>query len=175
MKKLTIAVFSFYLLLLQNIYIANAANNDFEKYYYDIGYKDISNALSDSSKHFKKNISLPSQLPELTFTHAFGRLNDLKGEVNDNVEFEFLNENLPNNHFKINITPIAFKMTFEEKNIEQKVKLKDGSEAIFSTSIIGFNTLVFEKNDLQYILSIDEKSEEKITLENLIAIANSVK
>ncbi|WP_102691889.1 hypothetical protein [Rummeliibacillus pycnus] len=175
MKKLFITIFSFLLFLHINVNFVNAASNDFEKYYYDIGYKDISNALIESNELFKTNVALPSQLPALRFTHAFGKLNDLDGEENDELEFEFINEKSPNNHYKINIRPVAYKVIFEEKDIDQKVKLNDGSEAIFSKTFTDYNTLAFEKNGLQYILSVDQKSDKKISMKNLIAIANSVR
>ncbi|HWI46842.1 MAG TPA: hypothetical protein VNU45_01290 [Rummeliibacillus sp.] len=175
MKNFIITIFSLLLLLHLNTFIANAKSNDFEKFYYDIGYKDISNALLDGNKLFKANISLPSQLPEVSFTHAFGRLSDLEGEENDVLEFEFINEHSPHNHYKILINPITNKLPFEEKHIKQKVKLKDGSEAVFSKTFTDFNTLAFEKNGLQYILSMDQESEKEITMKNLIEIANSVK
>ncbi|WP_397538548.1 hypothetical protein [Rummeliibacillus pycnus] len=175
MKRYFMATFSLLLLLQLNTYIANAASNDFEKFYRDIGYKDISNALLDSNRHFKTNISLPSQLPGVSFTHAFGRLNDLEGEQGDGLEFEFINQNSPHNHYKIFIKPVKHKLPFGERQSNQKVKLKDGSEAVFSKAYTGYNTLVFEKNGWQYILSMDRESEKEISSANLVDIANSVK
>ncbi len=177
MKKLKIALFSFSFIAVLTIQtqFAKATDNDFDKYYYDIGYKDISTALEESNKLFHENIALPSQLPAIPFTHAFGRLSDLDGKENDGLEFAFINENSPHNLYKITINPIEYKLPFEQKHINQKVKLSDGSEAIFSKSFTNFNTLAFEKNGWQYILSVDSASDKEITMENLIGIANSVK
>ncbi|MGX9134548.1 hypothetical protein ACWV26_09240 [Rummeliibacillus sp. JY-2-4R] len=176
MKKLFIALFSFSFIAMFTVHtqLVKAAE-DFEKYYYDIGYKDISTALVESNKHFHKNISLPSELPAIPFTHAFGRLSDLDGQENDGLEFAFINEDSPHNLYKITINPSEYKLPFEQKNINQKVKLKDGSEAIFSKTFTNFSSLAFEKNGWQYILSVDQASDKEITIENLIGIANSVK
>lgn len=151
------------------------SNNDFEGYFYDIGYKDIASSVIDGQKHFSKKISLPSKLPGVTFTHAFGRMNDLKGEENDELEFIFLHEKKAQNHFKILIKPVKYKLPFEEKHIKQKIKLNNGTEAIYSKSFTGFDTVAFEKNGLQYILSMDEDSDKRITVEALTEIANSIK
>lgn len=117
---------------------------------------------------------MPSSFPDVSFTHVFGRLNNLYGKENDELEFAFLNQAKAENHFKILIKPIQYKLSFEEKHIKQKVKLNDGSEAIYSKSFTGFDTITFDKNGFQYILSMDEDSSIKNAVNLLIEIANSV-
>ncbi|WP_146548730.1 hypothetical protein [Rummeliibacillus suwonensis] len=175
MRKTIIVMLSIVASFLSEPFVSSAVEKDFEKYYVDIGYTDIATALIDGQKHFKTDISLPSKLPGISFTHAFGRLNDLDGEVDDELEFEFLNAKKDQNHFKILIKPVQYKEKFEEKNIKQKIKMNNGSEAIYSKSLTGFDTLVFEKNNLQYILIMDDSSNLKSSIDSLVEIANSVK
>ncbi|MFJ7972320.1 hypothetical protein [Psychrobacillus sp. NPDC096389] len=40
--------------------------------------------------------------------------------------------------------------------------------------ISGFNVLVFEKDEWQYMLSINKKVSDKVTPEHLVDIANSI-
>lgn len=41
-------------------------------------------------------------------------------------------------------------------------------------TISGFNVLVFDKDNWQYMLSIDKRASDKVTAENLVQIANSI-
>lgn len=175
MNKFFVCIFIFMFTFFSLSFSSNAdSTNDFEEYYYDIGYKDVASAVIDGQKHFSKQISLPSKLLEVTFTHAFGRMNDLEGEESDELEFVFLHEKKAQNHFKILIKPVKYKLPFEEKHIKQKIKLNNGDEAIYSKSFTGFDTIAFEKNGFQYLLSIDEDCGKKISIEALIDIANSI-
>lgn len=131
--------------------------------------------MEESKDHFKLNIGLPTELPPIPFTHSVGRLNDLEGDENDELEIKFINENSPQNHYIIRITPIEHGLKIKDEDIDQKLKLKDGNDAIFSTMILGFNLLIFEKNEWQYVLSIDKRVSDKVTLDILMNIANSTK
>ena len=177
MNKYFVFLFTFMLTFFSLSFSSNAdsTSDDIELYYYDIGYKDVANAIIDGQKHFKKQISLPSKLPEVTFTHAFGRMNDLEGDESDELEFTFLHEDKAQNHFKILIKPVKYQLPFEEKHIKQKIKLNNGDEAIYSKRFTGFDTIAFEKNGFQYLLSMDEDCGKKMSVEALLDIANSIK
>ena len=169
----------FVFMLLLNVLIiglvvkANDAN-DFQKSFFDIGYKEVNEALKESESYYKRTIPLPVQIPAVAFTHSFGRLNNYDGENHDELEIEYVNKDIGINHYKINIRPMKHKLEFSERHIDHTVKLSDGSEAIFSTWIQGFQLLVFEKNDWQYILSIDNRISDMVTQEVLVEIANSI-
>ena len=134
----------------------NADSDSFGKSYFKSGYKESFKALQETEDHFKRKIALPTQLPSpIPFTHSMGRFNDLEGVENDKLEIFFINEDLPQNHYSIRIQPIEYGLVFREEQIDQKIKLEDGNQSIYTTTIfLGFNLLVFEKDGWQYILSI---------------------
>jgi hypothetical protein len=168
---MTIALFWF--VVLEDV---NAESDSFGKSYLNSGYKESSKALQETEDHFKRKIALPTQLPPIPFTHSMGRFNDLEGVENDKLEIFFINEDLPQNHYSIRIQPIEYGLEFREEQIDQKIKLEDGNQSIYTTTIfLGFNLLVFEKEGWQYILSIDKRNSDKVTKEVLIKIANSIK
>ena len=168
---MTIALFWF--VVLEDV---NAESDSFGKGYLNSGYKESSKALQETEDHFKRKIALPTQLPPIPFTHSMGRFNDLEGVENDKLEIFFINEDLPQNHYSIRIQPIEYGLEFREEQIDQKIKLEDGNQSIYTTTIfLGFNLLVFEKEGWQYILSIDKRNSDKVTKEVLIKIANSIK
>ncbi|WP_274310055.1 hypothetical protein [Solibacillus daqui] len=52
-------------------------------------------------------------------------------------------------------------------------ELKKGIVATYM-AISGFNVLVFERDDWQYMLSFDKRVSDKVTPETLLDIANSI-
>lgn len=52
-------------------------------------------------------------------------------------------------------------------------ELKNGVVANYMT-ILGFNVLVFEIDDWQYMISIDKRVSDKVAPEALLDIANSI-
>ncbi|WP_245827688.1 hypothetical protein [Paenisporosarcina indica] len=153
---------------------ANDDNRQFQQSFFDIGYKEVHQALQDSENYYNQEIALPIQLPPVAFTHSFGRFNDYDGEENDEFEIQYLNKDSVINHYKINIKPIKYKIEFKEEQIDQTLRLKDGTEAIFSTWMTGSHLLVFEKNEWQYILSVDQRISDKVTQKVFVEIANSI-
>lgn len=155
--------------------ISNSGNSheQYEKRYFDIGYKEVEKALEESEKYFSEDIKLPTQLPPVNFTHSIGRLNKSEEKVNNELEIKYLNENLGENHYKIIIRPIQYKLPYSKEKIEQTLKLNNGKEAIYGT-IEGFNILVFETDKWQYTLCIDKRLSDKVTPQILVDIANSV-
>ena len=152
-----------------------AADYQFDRLYLENGYSDPHKALKESEEYFKRELSLPTQLPPVTFTHHFGRLSHSFGKASDVFELVYLNKDVAQNHYSIRVKPVTYKIEFTQEKIDKKFTLADGSEAVFSTSVDGFHLLVFEKNDWQYILSIDRRLSDQVTEEVLLEIANSIK
>lgn len=145
----------------------------FEEIFTEGGYKTVDEALEDFEQHFKQDLKLPLRVPPISFTHVFGRFSNLDGEVNDAFEVKFISDQLPNNHFKIDVRPIQHKITFE-KYISKIFKLENGNNATYIEFPRMFNLLVFERDNWQYMFSIDKKVSDKVTPEILLQIANSI-
>ena len=153
---------------------ANHDKSMFNQSFFEIGYKEVHQALQESENFYKQEIALPIQLPPIAFTHSFGRFNNYDGEVNDELEIQYLNKDSVINHYKINVKPIKYKIEFKDEQIDQTLLLKDGTEAIFSTWMTGSHLLIFEMNEWQYILSIDKRTSDRVTQEVFVEIANSI-
>ncbi|WP_456278974.1 hypothetical protein [Bacillus sp. AK128] len=154
---------------------ANYTSREFQDSFYEFGFKEVNLALFESKEHFKKDIPLPVQIPPISFTHSFGRFSDLKGDINDGFEIEYLHKDKPKNHYMIRIHPVKYGLPIRKEHIEQTLKLRDGSKAYYSTNIAkGFNLLVFEKKDWQYVLNINKGVSDQVTPEILVEIANSI-
>lgn len=166
---------SFFLLFLSIYHEPNVTvePSPYEEIYPEIGYKTVEEALNDLEQHFKKKLDLPLRVPPIAFTHYFGRFNDLEGDNNDSFEVTFIHDKLAQNHYKINARPTKYKITINEKDVLKPYALKNGEHAMYMT-ISGFNVLVFEKDDWQYMLSIDKSVSDKVTPEYLVEIANSI-
>lgn len=152
---------------------ANDKPSPYEEIYPEIGYKSVEEAVDDFEQHFNIKLKLPLRVPPISFTHHFGRFSDLKYEGNDAFEVKFINDRLSENHFKIDIRPLKYKLPLREKYVVNTFKLKNGNAATYIT-ISGFNVLVFERDNLQYMLSIDKRVSNKVTPETLVDIANSI-
>lgn len=141
--------------------------------YFQIGYGYIFEELQVSKEHFKKEIILPNRLPPIAFTHSFGRFSDLDGNLNDQFEVVYVNEDKPQHTYSLSVRPVKSGIKFGDKHITQIVKLRDGSNAIYSKRVRGFNQMVVEKFGFQYILSIPD--EVTIDAKEVFAeIANSI-
>ena len=147
----------------------------FEKTLFEIGYKEVYEALQESKAHFQRDIALPTQLPPIPFTHHFGRLTNLEGDMNDGFEIKYLNKNLSQNHYAIRVRPVEYRLEFRQDYIKQYFKLNNGTEAIFSTKPLGMNFLLFENDGWQYMLLVDKRISDIVTTEVLVEIANSIK
>ncbi len=173
MRKFLIFTFAFFICfgVVKNI---KAERNSFEINYFDLGYEEISQSLQKSEKKFNRRIMLPTQVPPVSFTHIFGRFHDSVGQENDQLEIKFINKDLGQNHYTIRIKPIEYAIKIKVTQIDQKLTLSDGSEAVFSTQVTGFSILVFERNNLEYILSLDKLYSNEETKTVLVNIANSI-
>ncbi|QPQ31928.1 hypothetical protein [Lysinibacillus sp. JNUCC 51] len=151
----------------------NDSLSPYEEIYPEIGYKTVEAAASDFERHFHQGLKLPLRVPSISFTHHFGRFNDLEGDMNDFFEVTFINHQLPEHHYKITVRPNEFKLPVKKENIVKDFKLKNGTTAIYM-EISGFNVLSFEREDWQYMLWIDKRVSNKVTSEVLVDIANSI-
>jgi hypothetical protein len=155
--------------------VANYTSEEFQQSLFDIGFKEGNAALQESEEHFKKDIPLPVQIPSVEFTHTFGRLSDLDGDINDGFEIEYRHINKPKNHYMIRVQPVKYGLPIRKEHIDQTFKLNDGSKAIYSTKIArGFNLFVFKKNGWQYVLNINKDVSGQVKPDTLVEIANSV-
>jgi hypothetical protein len=98
----------------------------------------------------------------------------MEGKSNDTFDAEFVNDEVPGNHYMIEVHSSKYSYTIKDKDILNVYKLNDGSKVTY-TRISGFNVLIFEKDDWDYILSIDKRVSKKVTAESLIKITNPVK
>lgn len=157
--------------------MVSAKTNDtlrpFEEFYPELGYQSAEKALKAFETHFKQDVKIPLRLPPIAFTLQFGRFNNLEGDINDSFEIEYLNDKFPENHYMINIRPVDNGIPLREHNILKIYELKDGNKASY-VKISGFNVLVFNKDNWQYMLSIDKKVEDEVAPETLVKIANSI-
>jgi len=151
----------------------NDSLSPYEEIYPEIGYKTVEAAASDFERHFHQGLKLPLRVPSISFTHHFGRFNDLEGDMNDFFEVTFINHQLPEHHYKITVRPNEFKLPAKKENIVKDFELKNGTTAIYM-EISGFNVLSFEREDWQYMLWIDKRISNKVTPEVLVDIANSI-
>jgi hypothetical protein len=145
----------------------------YEEFYTEIGYKTVEEAVKEFERHFKEELKLPLRVPPITFTHHFGRFNDLAGDNNDSFEMEYINEKIPENHYKINVLPIKYKIPIRDKHVVSTFTLKNGNDATFMT-ISDHNVLVFESGNWQYMFSVDKNVSDKVTPKILVTIANSI-
>lgn len=152
---------------------ANGKPQPIEQVYTEIGYKTVQEAVNEAEMHFNQKLKLPLRIPPIEFTHHFGRFSDLEGEINDSFDVEFISDKSPENHYKIDVRPVKYKIQIRNKHVLGVYGLKNDNKATFM-SISSFNVLVFERDNWQYILSIDKKTADKVTPEKLVEIANSI-
>jgi hypothetical protein len=155
----------------------HANSNDkpqpYEEIYSEIGYETVEEAAKEFEHHFQQSLKLPLRVPPISFTHHFGRFNDLEGDLNDSFEVEFISDKSPENHYKIDVRPLKSKIPIRDKDVLGVYKLKNKNEAILM-NISSYNVLVFERDNWQYMLSLDKRVSEKVNSEILVEIANSI-
>ena len=155
---------------------ANSSDSpqSFEEIFPEVGYKAVEAALKDFEQHFKQEIKLPLRVPPISFTHHFGRFSNLDGDMNDHFEVTMISDQAPQNHFKIEVRPVQYKIPFK-KYITKEFKLNNGHDAFYiANPKFGFNLLVFERDNWEYVFSIDTDVSDKVTPEILVQIANSI-
>lgn len=144
-----------------------------EKSYYDLGYKKITEAVKETETYYNNTLELPKKLPQLDFTHSFGRFSSR----NETLEIKYLNEK---EHFSYIINIIPARNGEHQKNLfsnyDNIVLLKDGTQAYYSTSREGEKaviTFMFIKNDWVYMLNIRESILDD-PISKLTEISNSI-
>ncbi|KOS68584.1 hypothetical protein AEA09_08495 [Lysinibacillus contaminans] len=172
-KTNSIILVTFGWLFLTVYAMANDEPRPFEEIYSEIGYKTVEAAADDFEQHFQQKLILPLRVPPISFTHHFGRFNDLDGEMNDYFEVKFISDQIPEHHFKIDIRPIKYKIPLKKEDILNTFTLKNGNTSSYMT-VSDFNVLAFESNDWQYMLWIDQRVSDKVSPETLVNIANSI-
>ncbi|MEK4229448.1 hypothetical protein [Solibacillus sp. FSL H8-0538] len=173
-KTISLLLLSFCLMISWTIYVtANDKPRPYEEIYPEIGYKTVEEASDDFEQHFKQHLMLPLRVPPISFTHHFGRFNDLDGDMNDSFEVKFINDKLSENHYIITVRPTKYKISIPEKYVIKAFELKNGNAATYM-KVAGFNVLVFECGDWQYMLNIDERVSITVPLEVLVDIAESI-
>jgi len=145
----------------------------FDELYPKYGYTSVDEAIKEFEEHYKQDFKLPLRMPPLSFTHYFGKFKDLKGDLNDSLELIFISEEIPQNHYKLEVRPVENKISSGDRSTARVFKLNDGSKAIY-LELRYFSVLLFDKNKWQYMLSIDNRASDKVTPETLIKIANSL-
>ncbi|PYF06812.1 hypothetical protein [Ureibacillus chungkukjangi] len=139
------------------------------------GYKSAEAAAREFEKHFKEELKLPLRIPPIQFTHHFGRFTDADGEMNDHFELTMISDQNPQHHFKIEVRPIKYKIPFREEHGLKSLKLENGKDAFYSEkAALGFNLLIFERENWQYIFSIDKDVANIVTADVLVQIANTI-
>lgn len=118
-------------------------------------------------------MKLPLRQPPVAFTHQFGRFSNLEGNIYDPFEVKYINDEMPENHYKIDIRPLKNKLVFKDRGNQKVYILQNGQKAIYMVYLL-FNFFVFEKNNWQYMLGIDKRLSNKVTPEMLVEIANSI-
>ncbi|WP_459502417.1 hypothetical protein [Bacillus sp. C1] len=93
--------------------------------------------------------------------------------MNDSVEVECISDKSPENHYKIDVRPVKYKIPIRDKYILGVYKLKNGLQATYM-NISGFHVFVFDKNNWQYMLSVDKRISNRVTPKVLFEIANSI-
>lgn len=147
----------------------------FEDFFYEIGYTSTSEAIVTCNKLFQKNIILPTRLPSIAFTHQFGRCNNLEGSLNDELELEYINQHEGKRHYILRVRPSKYRIEVEQLHQARKIyTLQDQTKAVL-LQLKEIETLVFEKNGWQYMLSLNKEGIHTSPAEELIQIANTVK
>ena len=144
-----------------------------EEVFTEIGYNTVPEAVNELEKHFEQSLKLPLRVPPIEFTHCVGRFSNLEGEVNDSFEMKYISDKHPENHYKINVRPVKHKIPIKDRYVLETFELRNKNKAIYMT-ISGFNVLVFEKDNWQYMISIDKRVSDKVTPEILVEIADSI-
>jgi hypothetical protein len=173
MKKNSVLLFFVFVISILLATYTYAKDVQVERSYLKLGYTAIDSALKESKKHFKKDIALPSVVP-ISFNQSFGRVVNQLGFANDYFEVVYLDSKNGNNHYKIEVRPLKYKLPIEMEKVDEVVILNNGTKALYGTNTMqGFHCLIFEVNDWQYMLALDNDASDQ-NLQTLLDVANSI-
>ncbi|MGG0656425.1 carbon monoxide dehydrogenase [Rummeliibacillus pycnus] len=145
----------------------------FEEKFAEAGYKSVEESVKEFENYFNCDVKLPRVTPAISFTHRFGSFyEDKRYNTNHSLDIRYVNKDVRENIYKIDIRPIKNKLNFKGKE-GKEYTLQDGGKAFYFESH-QFNFLVFEKNDLQYLLGIYREVTNVEMPNTLVRIANSV-
>ncbi|REJ06263.1 hypothetical protein [Halobacillus trueperi] len=144
-----------------------------EDFYAEYGYKSLDEAVKEFEQHTEMHVSLPKKLPSLAFTHVVAKVNRLGGSENVELNVEYLNEHVSENHYNVDIRPAEQKLFIHEKRIIEQVRLKTGGKGFF-VKVPGFHVFIFETEQWQYRLSMDQRVSDQFFPDQLVEIANSI-
>lgn len=181
LKKLLcyfIFLISFLLISANSEVYANQKNMtpSIDERFEEVGYKSVDEAVTEFENYFNCEVILPKVSPPISLTHKYGRFSkDMRYDSNNALNIIFVNKNLKDNIYKIDIRPLTNKVNFDNKVSfkGEEYKLKNGNKAIYFEEH-QFEFLVFEQNKLQYILGLHKNSSNLEKVELLLRIANSV-
>lgn len=163
----------FFMFIDENVYANSKIKPPtFEEKFAEVGYKTVEEAEKEFETFCKCEVELPTTIPSISFTHKFGRFfQDTEYNMNNNLEIMYVNEDVRENIFKIEIRPLKNKQNFEGN----EYKLLDGEKGVYFEHQI-FNFFVFENNGLQYLIGIHKQKElaKSKTPDFLVDIANSI-
>ncbi|MFC0300318.1 hypothetical protein ACFFIS_05700 [Virgibacillus soli] len=160
----------FAITLFQTSVLAQQQVPPFEQFYEDMDYKPIDLAIKECEANFNKKPILPSIIPPVPFTHNLGRCDKNK----DWLEIKFFNEELPENHYKLDIFLDKDRIAVEEVSIKKTYVLENGETAFLVDMDEHFDTFIFNANNWQYVLSIDKRITGQVPPTILKNIANSI-
>ncbi|MFJ8099808.1 carbon monoxide dehydrogenase [Lysinibacillus sp. NPDC096212] len=149
----------------------------FEEKFAEGGYKSVEESVKEFENHCKCAVKLPQIMPPISFTHQFGKFyEDKKYNMNDALSLMFVNKEIKENIYKIEIRSIENKINFKDKlNFKGKeYTLQGDTKAIYFEDQL-FNFFVFEKNNSQYLLGIYKEVTNTDTPHIFVKIANSIK
>lgn len=169
-----------FLLLLGNVHnvhsegIKSEGWYDVNKLYLDNGYNEISEVVGKAEVFLGENIELPTRLPPITFTHMLGKFEE-NGEYS-RLEVTYLDENSGNVRYKILISRIFSEDSVLKSNVaSQRIKLSDGNEIIYYKNDKKLDTFIVKKKGFEYAFFIDKISVNKITVDGIIEIIDSMR
>ncbi|OLO40190.1 hypothetical protein BTR23_06740 [Alkalihalophilus pseudofirmus] len=141
-----------------------------EKQYEIMGYQTKSAAVKQFEQLYQKRVNLPIKMPPIEITHSFGIIDSYS--YPPKLEIEYVNENQPKEQIKMFIIPVE-QGIYNKAQIAQTFILGDGGKAIQLRDRY-HNILIFHKGDWEYILANSKRIEDKVSIQDLINMANSI-
>lgn len=146
---------------------------DVNKLYLNNGFTEISEAMKKAENFFGENIELPTRLPPIIFTHMLGKFESNKEF--SRLEITYLDENSGNVRYKISVLKASPEKEREKSSVvTEKIKSSDGIEIIHYKNNKNFDTFIINKKGIEYAFFIDKISFNKITIEGIVKIIDSM-
>ncbi|WP_077215205.1 hypothetical protein [Bacillus dakarensis] len=134
---------------------------------------DGSNPLMNESKvvneyeaKFQNKILVPSEFP-FDITHVNGYV------YKDELMLRYRNENI-NGLLQISVVPNDVSLEGFGGRYDKFYTLKNGAKALYQPNFGPAQQLIFQHKNLKYSIGISRRTEKKITVDDLLKIANSM-